>query len=475
MQESLLLDDEGLLQEGAGRHLQQPDPAAPKASTCGAVINLSNTVLGAGVLAMPYACSQCGLVLFTGLLTSVAVGAHLSIRMLAISMDKHQMTSTARYASLGERAYGRLGSSVAMLAIFLQQLGPCIIYIQITADILVPILCEANPWFVYETTTDDCNADHDLRSTLQLAVVVLCMLPLSMIKSMDSLKFASAISMFFMSAFAALVVLRGIWVLRYPSIREDDYAAVCLSGGGGADGSSTGQLVEEPAAGSTPKKSGWYCDTHPGKQLSWWVPETGNPIKAVPIICFAFLCHQNIFPVFQQLDSPTHRTMTKVSGLSVALCWSVYYIVGVFGYATFLRRAETSKGDILNLFTVSTKGVGWFPVVTDVSRLGYGLSIVLSYPIMLFELRHVVMTAIGASLCGCEGCAARLRVHPDTVRNLVVNVALIGPCTAIALVVGDPHIVFGFIGSTMSPLIVFILPALFCEFVVLLQRNPVPI
>ena len=42
-------------------------------------------------------------------------------------------------------------------------------------------------------------------------------------------------------------------------------------------------------------------------------------------------------------------------------------------------------------------------------------------------------------------------------------VAIIAPCTAIALVVSDVDVVFGFIGSTMSPLIVFILPALFCE------------
>ena len=96
---------------------------------------------------------------------------------------------------------------------------------------------------------------------MQLVVVVLCMFPLSMIKSMDSLKvrnsitpaqtaplpcitttcymssvsraeaccaqFASSISMFFMSAFAVLVVFRGVWVLSSPSIREDDYAAVC--------------------------------------------------------------------------------------------------------------------------------------------------------------------------------------------------------------------------------------------------------
>jgi hypothetical protein len=55
-----------------------------------------------------------------------------------------------------------------MVAVFLQQLGPCIIYIQISADILVPILCEANPWVGYEEAQDDCNADAHLRRTLQV-------------------------------------------------------------------------------------------------------------------------------------------------------------------------------------------------------------------------------------------------------------------------------------------------------------------
>ena len=61
------------------------DADAAKSGTCGAVMNLSNTVLGAGVLAMPFACAQCGVALFFVLLTAVAVGAHLSIRLLAIS------------------------------------------------------------------------------------------------------------------------------------------------------------------------------------------------------------------------------------------------------------------------------------------------------------------------------------------------------------------------------------------------------
>ena len=34
--------------------------------------------------------------------------------------------------------------------------------------------------------------------------------------------------------------------------------------------------------------------------------------QAVPIICFAFLCHQNIFPVFQQLEGNDHKVIPPI-------------------------------------------------------------------------------------------------------------------------------------------------------------------
>ena len=69
------------------------------------------------------------------------------------------------------------------------------IYIQISADILVPILCEANPRFISQPSVSSCNDDSLLRVQLQLFVIICFMLPLSMIKSMDTLKFGSTLSM----------------------------------------------------------------------------------------------------------------------------------------------------------------------------------------------------------------------------------------------------------------------------------------
>ena len=128
------------------------------------------------------------------LLAAIALSAHVALRLLALCVDKHGLEE-ARYSSLGEKAFGKLGSTAAMVAVALQQLGPCVIYIQISADIILPILCEVNPRFLDQVNSAACNGDATLRIQLQLAVVVLFMLPLSMIRSMDSLKFASTLSM----------------------------------------------------------------------------------------------------------------------------------------------------------------------------------------------------------------------------------------------------------------------------------------
>ena len=39
-----------------------------------------------------------------------------------------------------------------------------------------------------------------------------------------------------------------------------------------------------------PSGCGWRCDIEPGTTAEWLYSGEGNPLKAIPIICFAFLC-----------------------------------------------------------------------------------------------------------------------------------------------------------------------------------------
>ena len=151
---------------------------------------------------MPYACRQCGVALFGILLLVMALGSHFAIRMLTSCVVKNNLVA-AKYPSLGALAYGRKGEIAAGLAVVLQQLGPCITYIQITSDVLEPILCKANA---------DNGGVMCSRTFWQLIAVATIVFPTSMIERMDTLKHISGMAMTFILSFCLAVLVRGIWV-----------------------------------------------------------------------------------------------------------------------------------------------------------------------------------------------------------------------------------------------------------------------
>eukprot|EP01043_Picozoa_sp_COSAG02_P014748 COSAG02_NODE_614_length_19515_cov_6.651937_3_plen_318_part_00 len=271
---------------------------------------------------------------------------------------------------------------------------------------------------------------------------------------MDTLKFGSTLSMFFMGSFTVLVVIRSIWTLRDPGIREHDFMTHCPGHTKAAD------PPHARLTGNNPHVPNSDCHHEPGTEIEWLWPKGGNILKALPIICFAFLCHPNMFPIYQQLDGATHHRMARVSALSISMSTIVYLVVGIFGYLTFLRRAQ-SEADLLNLYDV---GMGsWSSKTLLVSRVGYGVAIILSYPIMLYELRHIVgMLVFGDRAAGRVATKGRTDSSwLEFAQMLALNIMIIAPCTAVALFVENVDVVFGFIGSTMSPAIIFILPSCF--------------
>lgn len=198
---------------------------------------------------------------------------------------------------------------------------------------------------------------------------------------------------------------------------------------------------------------GCYKIEPPGSDIKWF-QLNGGMLEALPILCFAFLCHQNMFPVLEELENPTMKRMTYVSMSTMMTCASMYFAVGVFGYLSFLesvkptRGPDSTSGDVLTLYKVETDGYD-FAMVMDFIRVGYGISLIFSYPIMLFELRHAL-----------ERFFSRGAPYSKK-RHFIMNTCIIVPCTLIAILVKSVGTVFGLLGSTTSPTIVFILPAVF--------------
>ena len=403
--------------------------AAEGASELSSVFNLSNSILGSGTLAMPYACHQCGILGFLGLLALVGAIAKFSLDLLVVSLEQNASRTLdgsvvpLDYGSLAEKVIGRHYQKAAAWAVIVQQLGACVAYIVIIADVIQPIAG------LSADTPQSLLCD---RALYQVGIAVCIIFPLCMLRSMEKLQYTSLAALLCIISFVLVVSFLGLWSAVEPSTRSDIIMGRgALAGDLGRDGKLRG--AEDPhCLAVAPKVSGMdvrafhnesavsvhahFVPAHAGLKL---FPDSLRQVtSAVPILCFAFLCHMNIFPIYNELRQgppsdggrishtssnraagPSKKlSMQRVGLRSMLLCGLVYSLSGVFGYLCFL---ETTKPDLLKNFKVVGSSVSG---IMDVLRVGFGFALIFSYPIVVWEARHMLsqelLGGIDTSCCG---------------------------------------------------------------------------
>ena len=176
------------------------------------------------------------------------------------------------------------------------------------------------------------------RTFWQLIAVGAVALPTSMIRKMDSLKHISALAMLFILSFSLMVVGRGIWVLNDTSLREENWRST----------DDDAQTYWSDRTCRDHYHDGCYKIDYPGDSIRWFRLGPGM-LKALPILCFAFLCHQNMFPVLDELENATINRISRVSRYTMLSCISMYFAVGTFGYLTFLESVSPNRSKFLTL------------------------------------------------------------------------------------------------------------------------------
>uniref|UniRef100_A0A8C5H3Q7 Amino acid transporter transmembrane domain-containing protein n=1 Tax=Gouania willdenowi TaxID=441366 RepID=A0A8C5H3Q7_GOUWI len=84
------------------------------------VFNLSNAIMGSGILGLSYAMANTGIVLFTILLVGVAILSLYSVHLLLLTAKEG---GSLIYEKLGERAFGWPGKMAAFGSIIMQNIG----------------------------------------------------------------------------------------------------------------------------------------------------------------------------------------------------------------------------------------------------------------------------------------------------------------------------------------------------------------
>ncbi|KXX80299.1 Vacuolar amino acid transporter 6 [Madurella mycetomatis] len=277
------------------RRTRSPKLGGGHASSMSSNINLLNTIIGAGTLAMPSAMSHFGvmlgvlLIIWCGL--TAALGLYLQARC-ARYLDR----GTSSFFALSQITYPN-AAVVFDAAIAIKCFGVGVSYMIIIGD-LMPGVAEA-----FGSGDTDWPFLGDRRFWITV-FFLLFIIPLSFPKRLDSLKYTSVVALLAIGYLIILVVYHF--------------------------------AVDEP-----PNKEDL-------RLITWEGPVAA--LSSLPVVIFAYTCHQNMFSILNEIKDNSPGSIVGVIGASIGSAASVYILVAITGYFTF---GNDIQGNIVGMYPPS--------------------------------------------------------------------------------------------------------------------------
>ncbi|PSK41302.1 hypothetical protein C7M61_000983 [Candidozyma pseudohaemuli] len=291
-------------------------------------INLLNTIIGAGILAMPYGLRANGIIFGSFLIAWSSLTSAFGLYLQNKVAKYTQQQNAVSYFSLCQLTYPQL-SVVFDGAIAIKCFGVGVSYLVIIGD-LMPKIME-----LLKVDEDSWWMERNLWITL---FMVLMVAPLSYLKKLDSLKYTSVIALF------SVVYL------------------MCL-------------VIEH-----------YIVDDLPNRVIDVVGPKLLRlTLSSFPIFVFAYTCHQNMFAIINELEpSETSGSQTRQGNMiirnAISVACASYLLVGIIGYLTFGNKVDA------NIITMYPKD----SIPSLIGRLCIVVMVSLSFPLQCHPCRGSV-------------------------------------------------------------------------------------
>uniref|UniRef100_A0A8C6K7R0 Solute carrier family 38 member 4 n=1 Tax=Nothobranchius furzeri TaxID=105023 RepID=A0A8C6K7R0_NOTFU len=189
-------EDQRFLSNGIPMKKKYDDEEFPGHASFGmSVFNLSNAIMGSGILGLSYAMANTGIVLFTILLIAVAILSLYSVHLLLMTSKEG---GSLIYEKLGEKAFGWPGKMAAFGSIIMQNIGAMSSYLFIVKYELPEVIRAF-------MGLEEISGEWYLNGNYLVVFVSLgVILPLSLLKNLGYLGYTSGFSLscmvFFLTA-----------------------------------------------------------------------------------------------------------------------------------------------------------------------------------------------------------------------------------------------------------------------------------
>lgn len=378
------------------------------------VFNLSNAIMGSGILGLAFAMSNTGIILFLILLVFIAILSAYSIHLLLKSAG---VVGIRAYEQLGNRAFGPPGKMLAACIITVHNIGAMSSYLFIIKSEL-PLVIQA---FLEK---HDNTGEWFLNGNYLIIIVSICIiLPLALMKQLGYLGYTSGFSLSCMVFFLISVIYKKF---NIPCPLEEEH-----------NSSHTHLNVTDD-----------FCEA---KMFTI----NSQTAYTIPILAFAFVCHPEVLPIYTELRDATKKRMQNVANISILAMFVMYLLTAIFGYLTFYGAVESEL-----LHTYSRVNPNSVDVLVLCVRLAVLVAVTLTVPVVLFPIRRAVQQIL----------------FPDKpfhwARHILIAFSLIFLVNLLVILVPSIRDIFGVIGATSAPTLIFILPGIFYIRIVPKEQEP---
>jgi sodium-coupled neutral amino acid transporter 11 len=303
-----------------------------KSSILGASSNLVNSIVGAGIIGIPYAIRMTGLISGLLLLILVAVLTDKSLRLLIEQASFHPKLKNRNvhtFEDLASYPFGQFGSGFVLFNMFIMAYGAMVAYLLIIKDTIPTVLGYEHGTHLLE------------RNLIVIATSLAVMVPLSMQRDMASLSLTSALSV---TADIILVV----FIASFAPVKES--------------------VAEEGGFLKVLRQDGVQATLFIG----------------LGILSTAMACQHSAFIVANSLENKTRRRWKIVTNQSITIAAILCAILGVCGYLGFLGKTQ---GDVLNNFPLDS-------IQANAARILLAFTMYVTYPMESFVARHVLIMLV---------------------------------------------------------------------------------
>ncbi|XP_062354455.1 putative sodium-coupled neutral amino acid transporter 11 [Cinclus cinclus] len=265
--------------------LSKPRSKGGNSDLASAGFNIINSIIGSGIIGLPYSMKEAGFPLGVLLLFVVAYITDYSIILL---IKGGSLSSTKTYQELVKKTYGLVGYLILSTLQFLYPFIAMISYNIITGDTLTKVFQRIPGVGLDNVLTD--------RHFIILVTTIIFTLPISLYRDIAKLGKVSLLSLILTIVILIIVMVRT--VTFSPQVPKSENA---------------------------------------------WIFAKSNAVQAIGVMSFAFICHHNSFLIYGSLEEPTLKNWSQVTHMSVALALVISVVFAACGYMTFTGYTE---GDI---------------------------------------------------------------------------------------------------------------------------------